>query len=102
MRGTSSEVGGINFEMSSKNTVRASKTEIQRDIFSPDSEGRTNTKIARLEHFKEIRKNAIRFFLPDNKHARNYQIHSIKKRFSSHNNIKTNAVDVICRNLLLT
>ena len=52
MRGTSSEVGGINFEMSSKNTVRASKTEIQRDIFSPDSEGRTNTKIARLEHFK--------------------------------------------------
>ena len=52
MRGTSSEVGGINFEMSSKNTVRASKTEIQSDIFSPDSEGRTKTKMARLEHIK--------------------------------------------------
>ena len=50
MSGTSNEVGGINLEMSSRKTVSASKTEMHKDIFSPDSEGSTNTKIARLQN----------------------------------------------------
>ena len=49
IRGTSSEVGGISFDINSKNTVSASKTEMQSDIFSPDSDGKTKTKIAKLK-----------------------------------------------------
>ena len=48
MSGTSSDVGGMSFDMRSRKTVSARSTEIHRDIFSPDSEGRTKTKIARL------------------------------------------------------
>lgn len=40
IRGTSSEVGGTIFEIKSKNTVRAKRTEMQRVIFSPQSEGK--------------------------------------------------------------
>lgn len=40
MRGTSSEVGGTIFEIKSKKTVRARRTEMQRVIFSPQSEGK--------------------------------------------------------------
>ena len=47
--GTSSDVGGINFEISKRKTVNASKTEIQSDIFSPDSDGNTKTNMAKLE-----------------------------------------------------
>lgn len=40
IRGTSNEVGGTIFEIKSKNTVRARRTEMQRVIFSPQSEGK--------------------------------------------------------------
>lgn len=40
IRGTAKEVGGTIFEIKSKNTVRAKRTDIQRVIFSPQSDGR--------------------------------------------------------------
>lgn len=40
INGTSSEVGGTILEIKSRNTVRARRTEMQRVIFSPQSEGR--------------------------------------------------------------
>lgn len=46
MSGTAKEVGGTIFDMSSRNTVSASSTEMQSVIFSPQSDGRQNTRIA--------------------------------------------------------
>jgi len=40
IRGTSSDVGGTIFEIKSRKTVRARRTEMQRVIFSPQSEGK--------------------------------------------------------------
>ena len=40
IRGTTREVGGIRSLSSRKNTVRERSIEIQRVIFSPESEGR--------------------------------------------------------------
>lgn len=40
IRGTAKDVGGTIFEIRSKNTVRAKRTDIQRVIFSPQSDGR--------------------------------------------------------------
>ena len=34
--GTSSDVGGISFDINSKKTVRANSTDIHKDIFSPE------------------------------------------------------------------
>ena len=40
MSGMTNEVGGIISDSSKKNTVRASRTEMDNVIFSPESDGR--------------------------------------------------------------
>ena len=49
IRGMTSDVGGISSLSSKKNTVSASNIEIQRVIFSPESDGKKKTSTERKD-----------------------------------------------------